>query len=210
MSPISSAIWCVNSTDLKPASWIRPRFWVHMEPIWHAPCVPNLDMKCQGATMKRSDLTEKLLDIKRENGWSWKHICENIGGYSEVLIVGAILGQMKLTKPQAANAAELFGLSKSETAMLNETPMRGMEMPPTDPLIYRLYELVMINGPAWKALIEEEYGDGIMSAIDFDMAMERLPNPKGDRVKITMSGKFLPYKYYGATGNVPEYGFKEG
>ena len=67
--------------------------------------------------MKRSDLTEKLLDIKREKGWSWKHICEKIGGYSEVLIVGAILG-MKLTKPQAASAGELFGLSKSETAML--------------------------------------------------------------------------------------------
>src|ERR1700692_408760 len=73
--------------------------------------------------MKRTDLTEKLLDIKREKGWSWKHICEKIGGYSEVLIVGAILGQMKLTKPQAANAQELFGLSQSETAMLNETPM---------------------------------------------------------------------------------------
>ena len=86
----------------------------------------------------------------------------------------------------------------------------GMPMPPTDPLIYRFYEIVMVNGPAWKALIEEEYGDGIMSAIDFDMVMERLPNPKGDRVKITMSGKFLPYKYYGASGNVPEYGFKEG
>src|ERR1700709_1050700 len=96
--------------------------------------------------MKRSDLTEKLLDIKREKEWSWKHICEQIGGYSEVLIVGAILGQMKLTKPQAANAQELFGLSKSETTMLNETPMRGMEMPPTDPLIYRFYELGMRNG----------------------------------------------------------------
>jgi cyanate lyase len=119
---------------------------------------------------------------------------------------------MKLIKPQAANPGELFGLSKSETAMLNETPMRGegTPMPPTDPLIYRFYELVMVNGPAWKALIEEEYGDGIMSAIDFDMVMERLPNPKGDRVKITMSGKFLPYKYYDASGNVPEYGFKEG
>ena len=153
--------------------------------------------------MKRSDLTEKLLDIKRDNGWNWKYICEKIGGYSEVLIVGAILGQMKLTKPQAANAGELFGLSKSEVAMLNETPMRGegTPMPPTDPLIYRFYELVMVNGPAWKALIEEEYGDGIMSAIDFDMVMERLPNPKGDRVNITMSGKFLPYKYYGASGN---------
>jgi cyanate lyase len=170
------------------------------------------EIEARETAMKRSDLTEKLLDIKREKGWSWKFICEKIGGYSEVLIVGAILGQMKLTKPQAANAGELFGLSKSETAMLNEVPMRGAgtPMPPTDPLIYRFYELVMVNGPAWKALIEEEYGDGIMSAIDFDMVMERLPNPKGDRVKITMSGKFLPYKYYGASGNVPEYGFKEG
>jgi cyanate lyase len=161
--------------------------------------------------MKREDLTEKLLDIKREKGWSWKYICEKIGGYSEVLITGAILGQMKLTKPQAANAGELFGLSKAEVAMLNEVPMRGTgtPMPPTDPLIYRFYEMVMVNGPAWKALIEEEFGDGIMSAIDFDMGIERLPNPKGDRVKITMSGKFLPYKYYGASGNVPEYGFKE-
>jgi cyanate lyase len=161
--------------------------------------------------MKRSDLTEKLLDIKREKGWSWTHICDKVGGYSEVLIVGAVLGQMKLTKPQAANAGELFGLSASEVAMLNEVPMRGTgtPMPPTDPLIYRFYEMVMVNGPAWKALIEEEFGDGIMSAIDFDMAIERVANPKGDRVKITMSGKFLPYKYYGASGNVPEYGFKE-
>jgi len=162
--------------------------------------------------MIRSDLTEKMLDIKRDNEWTWKYICEKIGGFSDVLIVGAILGNMKLTKPQAANAGELFGLSKSEIAMLNEVPMRGENtpMPPTDPLIYRLYELVLVNGPAWKALIEEEFGDGIMSAIDFDMAMERVSNPKGDRVKITMSGKFLPFKYYGATGNVPEYGFKEG
>ena len=63
--------------------------------------------------------------------------------------------------------------------------------------------------PAWKALIEEEFGDGIMSAIDFDLQMERLSDPRGGRVKITMSGKFLPYKYYGATGNVPQYGTKE-
>jgi cyanate lyase len=161
--------------------------------------------------MKRSDLTETLLDTKRENGWSWKYICEQIGGHSEVLIVGAILGQMKLTKPQAAAAATLFSLSKSQQAMLNEVPMRGegVQMPPSDPLIYRLYELVMINGPAWKALIEEEFGDGIMSAIDFDMEMERKPDPKGDRVKLTMSGKFLPFKYYGATDNNISYGFKE-
>ncbi len=137
--------------------------------------------KLRRTIMKRSDLTEKLLDIKREKGWSWKHICDKIGGYSEVLIVGAILGQMKLTKPQAANAGELFGLSKSEVAMLNEIPTRGTgtPMPPTDPLIYRFYEMVMVNGPAWKALIEEEFGDGIMSAIDFDFVMERAAEPEG-------------------------------
>jgi cyanate lyase len=159
--------------------------------------------------MKREELTEKILDIKREQGWSWKHICAEIGGMSDVLIVGALLGQMKLVKPLARKAAELFGLSETEERMLNEVPHRGSPMPPTDPLIYRFFELVMVNGPAWKALIEEQFGDGIMSAIDFDMEMERLPNPKGDRVKITMSGKFLPYKYYGATQGTPEYGFKE-
>src|SRR6266700_2834864 len=112
--------------------------------------------------MNRADLTEKLLDIKREKGWTWKYICEQIGGMSPVMTTGALLGQMKLTKPQAAKAADLFGLSKSETTLLNEVPMRGTgtAMPPTDPLIYRFYELVMVNGPAWKALIEEEFGDG--------------------------------------------------
>ena len=159
--------------------------------------------------MRRAELTEKVLDIKREKGWSWKYICAEIGGMSPMLITGALLGQMKLTKPQSAKAAELLGLSKSEEAMLNGVPMRGTPMPPSDPLIYRFYELVMVNGPAWKALMEEEFGDGIMSAIDFDLEMERLPNPKGDRVKITMSGKFLPYRYYGAQQGIPELGYKE-
>jgi cyanate lyase len=159
--------------------------------------------------MNRAELTEKILDIKREKGWTWRYICDHIGGMSPMLVTGALLGQMKLTKPLAAKAAELFGLGKTEQALLNEVPMRGAAMPPTDPLIYRFYELVMINGPAWKALIEEEFGDGIMSAIDFDMQMERQPDPRGDRVRITMSGKFLPFKYYGATGNMPQYGYKE-
>ena len=159
--------------------------------------------------MKRSDLTEKILDIKREKGWSWKHVCAEIGGMSPMLIVGALLGQMKLPKPLAERAASLFGLSESEKRMLNEVPVRGATMPPTDPLIYRFYELVMVNGPALKALIEEEFGDGIMSAIDFDLEVGRLSNPKGDRVQLTMSGKFLPYKYYGAEQGIPEYGFKE-
>lgn len=161
--------------------------------------------------MKRSDLTEKILDIKREKGWSWAYITGEIGGMSPVLVIGALLGQHKLVKPLAAKAAQLFGLSKAEEAMLNEVPMRGAGtvMPPTDPLIYRFYELVLVNGPAWKAIIEEEFGDGIMSAIDFNMEFEREPNPKGDRVKITMSGKFLPFKYYGNEQGIPDYGFKE-
>jgi cyanate lyase len=161
--------------------------------------------------MRRADLTEKILDIKREKGWTWKYICGEIGGMSPVMITGGLLGQQKLTKPQCAVAAKLFGLSKAEQAMLNEVPMRGTgtPMPPTDPLIYRFYELVMVNGPAWKALIEEEFGDGIMSAIDFDFTMERQADPKGDRVKIGMSGKFLPFKYYGATGNAQALGYKE-
>jgi cyanate lyase len=159
--------------------------------------------------MKREQLTEKILDIKREKGWTWKQITDEIGGMSPVLVVGALLGQMKLVRPLAKKAAGLFGLSPAEERMLNEVPHRGTAMPPTDPLIYRFYELVMVNGPAWKALIEEEFGDGIMSAIDFDMEIERLPNPKGDRVKITMSGKFLPYKYYGNEQGILEYGVKE-
>jgi cyanate lyase len=161
--------------------------------------------------MKREQLTEKILDIKREKGWSWAHICTEIGGMSPVLVVGALLGQHKLVKPLAAKAATLFGLTENEQKMLNEVPMRGAgtPMPPTDPLIYRFYELVLVNSPAWKALIEEEFGDGIMSAIDFNMDFEREANPKGDRVKITMSGKFLPFKYYGNEQGIPDYGFKE-
>ena len=159
--------------------------------------------------MRRDALTEKILDIKRSKGWSWKQITEDIGGMSPLLVVGALLGQMKFVKPLAKKAAALFGLSEDEERMLNEVPNRGMPMRPTDPLLYRFYELVMVNGPALKALIEEEFGDGIMSAIDFDMEVERQPDPKGDRVTITMSGKFLPYKYYGNEQGIQGYGTKE-
>ena len=159
--------------------------------------------------MKREQLVEKILDVKRDKGWTWKRIADEIGGMSPILVVGALLGQMKLPKPLAQKAKSLFGLSEPEMRMLNEVPSRGAPMPPTDPLLYRFYELVMVNGPALKALIEEEFGDGIMSAIDFDLRLERLAHAKGDRLQIVMSGKFLPYKYYGAEQGVPEYGFRE-
>jgi cyanate lyase len=159
--------------------------------------------------MRREQLTEKILDIKRAKGWTWKHITTEIGGVSELLVISALLGQMKLVKPLAKRAAKLFGLDESEERMLNEVPYRGMPMPPSDPLLYRFFELVMVNGPAWKALIEEEFGDGIMSAIDFDVGIERQAHPKGDRVKVTMSGKFLPYRYYGNEQGIQETGVKE-
>jgi cyanate lyase len=159
--------------------------------------------------MTRGQLTEKLLDIKRERGWAWRYITEAIGGLSPVLIVAACMGQMRLPAAQAARARELFGLTEAEARLLGEAPMRGMPMPPTDPLIYRFYELVMVYGSTWKELIQEEFGDGIMSAIDFDMQLERRADPKGDRVQVTMHGKFLPYRYYGAQQGTPEFGYRE-
>ncbi len=106
----------------------------------------------------------------------------------------ACLGQMSMTDEMAGRAAALLDLSAEEKAVLAEIPYRG-SLPgvvPTDPLIYRFYEVLMVYGTTWKELIQEEFGDGIMSAIDFEMAVERQPDQKGDRVKITMSGKFLP------------------
>ena len=148
--------------------------------------------------MKRSDVTEKILSAKRLKKLSWKTICAEIGGGSLTYLTAGLLGQMKLRPEQAERAATLFGLGEEETLLLQEVPYRGSlpALPPSDPLIYRFYELVSVYGTTWKELIQEEFGDGIMSAIDFDMTIERQPDPKGDRVKLTLSGKFLPYKEY--------------
>jgi cyanate lyase len=148
--------------------------------------------------MTRAEVTAKILDAKRKQGLSWQAIAKKIGGNSPVFLTAALLGQMKLEKAQAAKAAKLLGLTADEAALLAEIPYRGA-LPtavPTDPLIYRFYELVQVYGTSWKALIEEEFGDGIMSAIDFDMEIRRKPDPKGDRVELVMAGKFLPYKRY--------------
>ena len=148
--------------------------------------------------MTRAELTEKILSQKRQKRLSWKTIASEIGGGSPVYITAALLGQMKLRSEQAEGAASLFDLAEEEKLLLEEVPYRG-SLPtavPSDPLIYRFYELVQVYGTTWKELIQEEFGDGIMSAIDFDMAIERQPDPKGDRVKVTMTGKFLTYKEY--------------
>jgi len=148
--------------------------------------------------MTRDELTRKILSIKRSKGLSWKTIAAEIGGGTAVYLTAALMGQMKLRPEQAERAARLFELDDDEQRLLQEIPYRG-SLPtavPTDPLIYRFYELVQVYGTTWKELIQEEFGDGIMSAIDFDMTIERQPDPKGDRVKLTLSGKFLPYKEY--------------
>ena len=146
----------------------------------------------------RAELTQKIRDEKRHRSLTWKELAAAIGAGSPVLYTAALLGQMTLTAPEAANVAKLLGLTDEEREMLTEPPYRGSSstIPPTDPLIYRFHELVQTYGTTWKALIEEEFGDGIMSAIDFDMQIEREQDRKGDRVKITMSGKLLPYKRY--------------
>jgi cyanate lyase len=145
----------------------------------------------------KAALGRKIVAIKKEKGLTWRDVAARLG-YSPAWTCAACLGQMSMTEETAAKAGALFGLSDDEVKLLQEIPYRG-SLPtqvPTDPLIYRFYELVMVYGTTWKALIEEEFGDGIMSAIDFDMGLERQPDQKGDRVKITMSGKFLPYKRY--------------
>ena len=148
--------------------------------------------------MTREELTEKILSQKTIKGLSWKAIAKGIGESSEILYTAALLGQMTLTPDEAANAAALLDLTPDEAKLLTVPPYRGslMEPPPTDPLIYRFYELIQVYGTTWKELIQEEFGDGIMSAIDFNMTIEREADPKGDRVKIGMSGKFLPYRRY--------------
>ena len=148
--------------------------------------------------MTRDDVTQKILGIKRRKGLSWKQIVAEIGGGTAVYLTAALMGQMKLRPEQAKRAAILFELGDEDEALLQEIPYRG-SLPtavPTDPLIYRFYELVQVYGTTWKELIQEEFGDGIMSAIDFDMEIERKPDPKGDRVRIAMSGKFLSYREY--------------
>lgn len=145
----------------------------------------------------KTALGRKIIAAKRARGWTWPQIAEKLG-FSPAYVCAACLGQMSMAPETAEKTGVLFGLDPEEVALLQEPPYRG-SFPggvPTDPLIYRFYELVMVYGTTWKELIQEEFGDGIMSAIDFDMTLDRQPDQKGDRVRITMSGKFLPYKRY--------------
>jgi cyanate lyase len=147
--------------------------------------------------MQRSDVTEMVVMQRIKKGLTWTKIAKAVG-QSKEWTTAALLGQMQMTKPQAEAAGKLLGLSEYAVLLLQQVPYKG-SLPtavPTDPLIYRFYELVSVYGTTFKELIHEEYGDGIMSAIDFKMDMSREADPKGDRVKIVMSGKYLQYKTY--------------
>ncbi|PPE65090.1 cyanase [Caldimonas caldifontis] len=147
--------------------------------------------------MNRNDVTEMIIEAKVRKGLKWEAVAERVG-QSKEWTTAACLGQMTLTEQQAATVVEIFGLPPEAARWLQVVPYKG-SLPtavPTDPLIYRFYELVSVYGTTFKELIHEEFGDGIMSAIDFRMDLQREADPKGDRVSITMSGKFLPYKTY--------------
>jgi cyanate lyase len=147
--------------------------------------------------MTRDDVTALILSAKLKKGLSWSQLAA-IVGHSKEWSTAALLGQMTLTEEQAKAVGAALDLPDEAITQLQIVPYKG-SLPtsvPTDPLIYRFYELVNVYGTSIKALIHEEFGDGIMSAIDFSMDIQREPDPKGDRVNIRMSGKFLPYKTY--------------
>ena len=147
--------------------------------------------------MKREELTEKIVATKLAKGIKWSEIAEAVG-LSKEWTTAALLGQMSMSPEQAATAGEVLDLSKEEVALLTTVPYRGSlgQAVPTDALVYRFYEIIQVYGTTFKALIEEEFGDGIMSAIDYSMDIQRQEDPKGDRVVVTLNGKFLPYKTY--------------
>ena len=147
--------------------------------------------------MSRLNVTEKIIIARISRGLTWAEVADKVG-MSKEWVTAACLGQMALGSEQAAVVGDLFGLTVDERQWLTVPPYRG-SLPtsvPTDPLVYRFHGLVSVYGTTFKELIHEEFGDGIMSAIDFHMKLEREPHAQGDRVKITMSGKFLPYKPY--------------
>lgn len=147
--------------------------------------------------MNRTDITEKIIAKKVNDGIKWCDVAQQLGLSKEWVTAGC-LGQMAFDADQASIIGKIFGLTVEEQKWLQVAPYKG-SLPtavPSDPLIYRWYELVNVYGTTIKELIHEEFGDGIMSAIDFSMNIVREPDPKGDRVNVVLSGKFLPYKQY--------------
>ncbi|MCG8558521.1 MAG: cyanase [Hyphomicrobiales bacterium] len=140
------------------------------------------------------EMTEAIMAAKFAKETTWAEIAEAVG-MSEVFVTSACLGQNSLSKEAAAKLAAFLGLAPAVETALTICPLKAqdLELVSKDPLIYRFFEINYVYGNTIKEIIHEKFGDGIMSAIDFDMHIEKVEHPKGDRVKVTMTGKFLPY-----------------
>ena len=144
--------------------------------------------------MKKLEMSETILAAKGKSGLGWEAIAEKVG-LAPVFVTSACLGMNSLKPEYADKLCEALGLPSEVSAALQEFPHKSWnKIVPTDPVIYRLYEIIGVYGDTIKELIHEKFGDGIMSAIDFSMHIDREANPAGDRVVVTMNGKFLPYK----------------
>lgn len=144
--------------------------------------------------MTKADVTDLIMEKKRAGGTSWAEIAEMVG-LGEVFVTSACLGMNSLPRDAADIIASKLGLPQEAAVVLAEFPKKKFDQTvPTDPCIYRFYEIVGVYGDTLKELIQEKGGDGIMSAIDFEMTVKKVPNEKGDRIEVMMSGKFLPYK----------------
>jgi len=144
--------------------------------------------------MKKIEMTEEIIFAKKNTNTSWEMLSEKVG-ISPVFLTSACLGMNSLSKEAAYKVTEVLGLSEDVAETLQEFPHKSWDkLVPTDPVVYRFYEIVGVYGETIKEIIHEKFGDGIMSAIDYSMHIDKEENPMGDRVVITMNGKFLPYK----------------
>lgn len=144
--------------------------------------------------ISKIEMTEAILSAKAKKKLKWEQISKELG-MSDVFATSACLGQNTLSKTEAEKLGSLLGLDDDVVKALQVFPTKGPgQVVSTDPLIYRFFEICYVYGPTIKEVINEKLGDGIMSAIDFTMNIEKVEDPKGDRVKVTMNGKFLPYK----------------
>jgi cyanate lyase len=146
--------------------------------------------------MNKQEMTTTILDAKRKQGVSWTALSETLG-MSETYIASSVYGENSMGKEPAAKLCQALTLGPEVVDALTQYPLKGQSLGqtvPTDPLVYRFYEIMQVYGLALKDVIQEKFGDGIMSAIDFTMDVTKVEDPKGARVVVTMNGKFLPYK----------------
>ena len=145
--------------------------------------------------LTRQQATERILEAKNAKNLTWDAIAQAVGRH-KVWVTAALLGQATMSKEEAGRAREVLGLGADVAAALQQIPLKGSldATVPVDPLIYRFHEITQVYGTTLKAIIYEMFGDGIMSAIDFELDVQKKEDPKGDRVVVTMNGKFLPYK----------------